>query len=110
MTSLDGWVVDAAQALGVRADEVPADLRKGLLDLLEKVDGRIGPLAGPMTGYVLGVAVGRGMSPTAGLTVLDDLVRSSPEAAGRTPEPTGPPAPGADTTVPAARVLPPLRE
>lgn len=108
MTSLDRWVVDAAQALGVRPDEVPADLRNGLLDLVELVDSRVGPLAGPMTGYLLGIAAGRGMSPKVGLTVLQDLASSrSAEAGGQPPEPAGPPAPGADTTVPAARVLPP---
>jgi hypothetical protein len=107
MTSLDNWVVDATGALGLRADEVPADLRKGLLDLVEEVAGTVGPLAGPMTGYVLGMAVGRGMSPTAAISVLADLARAREQRGEESQDGAGPPAPGADTSVPAARTQQP---
>lgn len=105
MTSLDNWVVAAAQALGLRADEIPADLRKGLLDLVDAVPSAVGPLAGPMTGYALGLAVGRGAAPTAALTALRDVASDWTKQHGddQAPEPTGPPAPGADPEVPIAR-------
>lgn len=105
MTSLDSWVLDAAAALGVSAVDVPADLRKSLLDLTEQLGGVAGSPAGPMTGYVLGLAVGHGASPAASLQALHDLLRTHTERSGDdTPEQAGPPAPGADTSVPVARV------
>lgn len=105
MMSLDNWVVAAARAVGLRADEIPADLRKGLLDLVAGVPNAVGPLAGPMTGYVLGLAVGRGMAPMAAITAVADLARGWAEQPGddQPPERTGPPAPGADPQVPLAR-------
>ncbi|MDQ6657331.1 MAG: DUF6457 domain-containing protein [Actinomycetota bacterium] len=105
MTSLDSWVVAAARTLGLRADEIPADLRKGLLDLVEALPAVAGPLAGPMTGYALGLAVGRGTAPTAALTSLRDLAGEWTQQHGeeQVPEPAGPPAPGADPEVPLAR-------
>lgn len=109
MSALEEWVIDAAAAVGVPATDVPADLRRRLLDLGEKLDGPVGRSAGTMTGFLVGLAVGRGVAPAVALAALEDLVQGRADdtdaadgdsAADAAPGPT---APGGDSTVPAAR-------
>lgn len=108
MSALEEWVIDAAAAVGVPATDVPADLRRRLLDLGAQLDGPVGRSAATMTGFLVGLAVGRGVSPAVALAALEDLLRGRTDddsAAAVAPGPTapGPTAPGGDDTVPAAR-------
>lgn len=103
VSALDPWVLDVAAALGIPATDVPADLRAGLLDLTREIEELIGPSAGPMTGLLLGVAVGRGIAPSGAVeTIRSVLVSHRDQHAPASTEPLEP-APGADTSVPLAR-------
>lgn len=109
MSTLDEWLADAAKALGLPPDTVPADLRNQLLDLTRDVAHGVARIAGPLTTYQVGLAVGRGASPSAAIAALADVVRAHEgERADRDSDPAGPPAPGADTSVPAAQEQQPL--
>ncbi|MFF2273922.1 DUF6457 domain-containing protein [Agromyces sp. NPDC058136] len=59
---LDGWVDELADALGLglAAGEVPTGL---LLDLTREAAHGITRPAGPLTTYLIGLAVARGVSP-----------------------------------------------
>lgn len=105
MSALEEWVIDAAAAVGVPATDVPADLRRRLLDLGAQLDAPVGRSAGTMTGFLVGVAVGRGVSPAVALAALEDLLpgRTDDDSAVAASAAPGPTAPGGDDTVPAAR-------
>lgn len=103
VSALDPWVLDVAAALGVPATDVPADLRAGLLDLTREIEELIGPSAGPMTGLLLGVAVGRGIAPAGAVDTIRSVLESHRDRHAPTESETIEPAPGADTTVPLAR-------
>lgn len=64
MSDLDDWLAAAGTATG--ADDVVVDpaLRTALLDLTRDVAHGITRVAGPLTCYLVGVAVGRGADPT----------------------------------------------
>ncbi len=111
MSTLDEWLSESGRALGLDPGSVPADLRNELLDLTRDVAHGIARIAGPLTCYQAGLAVGRGAAPAAVMAALTDLVRahgadgdrSAPEGGA-----TGPTAPGGDTTVPAAQEADPI--
>lgn len=64
MNPLDDFLTRAADALGV-ADVWTAADRDPLLDLTRDVAHAVARPAAPLAAYLVGVAVGRGMSPTA---------------------------------------------
>lgn len=103
VSALDPWVVDVAAALGIPATDVPADLRAGLLDLTQEIQELVGPSAGPMTGLLLGVAVGRGIAPSGAVDTIRSVLVAHQDKHGPTAPETLEPAPGADTSVPLAR-------
>ena len=70
MSTLDDWITQAAGALDLPADAISDDLRTELLDLTRDVAHGVARIAGPLTCYLAGIAVGRGQSPAAALAAL----------------------------------------
>ncbi|MDP3950879.1 DUF6457 domain-containing protein [Microbacterium sp.] len=64
---LDAWVADLAESLGLGADEHPIGL---LLDLTRDAAHGVVRPAGPLTTYLVGLAVAQGM------TVEDAVART----------------------------------
>lgn len=81
MSTLDSWLNEAAEALDLPADLIDAELRTGLLDLTREAAHNITRIAGPLTTYLVGVAVGRGMDPAAALarTLPPAIAHASPD-------------------------------
>jgi len=74
MSTLDDWIIDASRALDLPADSIPADLRDDLLDLTRDVAHGVARIAGPLTTYLVGIAVGRGQAPSAAVATVAALV------------------------------------
>ena len=70
MSTLDDWIMRAAGDLGLPPDLITADLRAELLDVTRDVAHGVARVAGPLTCYLIGVAVGRGDPPHAALATL----------------------------------------
>ena len=66
MSTLDDWIAQASGSLDLPADSMTNDLRDELLDLAR--------IAGPLTCYLVGVAVGRGADASQALASLTALV------------------------------------
>lgn len=79
MSTLDDWIQAAADALSLPPSQIPAGLRDELLDLTRDVAHGVARIAGPLTCYLVGVAVGRGAAPSTALAALTDLVRARTE-------------------------------
>lgn len=74
MSTLDDWILQASRALDLPADAISDDLRTELLDLTRDVAHGVARVAGPLTCYLAGIAVGRGQSPAAALGALTALL------------------------------------
>jgi hypothetical protein len=74
MSTLDDWMTQAAGALDLPADCVSTELRDELLDLTREVAHGVARIAGPLTCYLVGVAVGRGETPATALAALTALL------------------------------------
>ena len=88
MSTLDDWMAQATRALDLPADSVTNELRDELLDLTRDVAHGVARIAGPLTCYLVGVAVGRGQTPSSALAALSAVLPQS--------EPEGASEPGAD--------------
>lgn len=64
MSTLDDWITEATAALGLPADSVPTPVRDQLLDVTRDVAHGVTRIAGPLTCYLIGIAVGRGADPS----------------------------------------------
>lgn len=99
-------LTDAANALNLTIDEIPADLRTELLDLAPAVRRLGGEAAPTLTGYLLGLAVDRGTPPRVAIDALRELAIArqdqSTDARPVADQPR-PQVPGGDTAVPLAR-------
>jgi hypothetical protein len=84
MSTLDDWIIDASRALDLPADSIPTDLRDDLLDLTRDVAHGVARIAGPLTTYLVGIAVGRGQAPSAALASVLALLPAETDPA--TPE------------------------
>lgn len=73
MSTLDDWLREATAALQLPADAIPADLRTDLLDVTRDVAHNVARIAGPLTTYLLGLAVARGTAPSAAVEVVKTL-------------------------------------
>ena len=73
MSTLDDWTTDAAVALGLPADTMTNSLRDELLDLTRDVAHGVARPGGPLSTYLVGLAVGAGMSPTDAIGRLSEL-------------------------------------
>ena len=87
MSTLDDWMEEVTQTLALPPAQMPADLRNELLDLTRDVAHNVARVAGPLTCYLVGIAIGRGAAPTPAITALAELARARGESA---PEPAAP--------------------
>ena len=74
MSTLDDWIAQASSSLDLPADSMTNDLRDELLDLTRDVAHGVARIAGPLTCYLVGVAVGRGADASQALASLTALV------------------------------------
>ncbi len=80
MSTLDDWMAQATRVLDLPADAVNNDLRDELLDLTRDVAHGVARIAGPLTCYLVGIAVGRGQTPSAALAALGAVLpRDEPD-------------------------------
>jgi hypothetical protein len=77
MSTLDRWIEAACAKLGVEADLVDQRL---ILDLAREAAHQIDRPAAPVTAYLLGVAVGRGVPADAANEQLTALIQAWPPA------------------------------
>ncbi len=75
MSTLDDWITDAAKALGLPAESIPLELRNDLLNITKDVAHGVARVAGPLTTYLLGMAVAGGTPPATALRTLSELVK-----------------------------------
>ncbi|SEB88535.1 hypothetical protein SAMN04489806_2036 [Paramicrobacterium humi] len=68
---LDAWVAELAPALGLDPADVPTGL---LLDLTRDAAHGITRPAGPLTTYLVGLAVAKGMTPDAAAATTRELI------------------------------------
>ena len=80
MSTLDDWLADAAAALDLPADSITTELRNGLLDVTRDVAHGVTRVAGPLTTYLLGLAVGAGADPEAAVRSLSGLAADRADA------------------------------
>lgn len=73
MSTLDDWIAQAGTALDLPADSIPDDRRDALLDLTRDVAHGVARIAGPLTCYLVGIAVGRGADPAEALATITAL-------------------------------------
>jgi hypothetical protein len=85
MSTLDDWMAQATRALDLPADSVSTELRDELLDLTRDVAHGVARIAGPLTCYLVGVAVGRGQTPSAALAALTAALPQVEPAAASEP-------------------------
>ncbi len=88
MSTLDDWIADAAEALSLPPASIPIGLRDDLLDLTRDVAHGVARIAGPLTCYLVGLAVANGVAPSTAVSALKDLVaaREAPSDADARPE------------------------
>jgi hypothetical protein len=73
MSTLDDWIAQASDALDLPADSIDTALRDELLNLTRDVAHGIARIAGPLTCYLVGVAVGRGADASEAVATLTAL-------------------------------------
>ncbi len=73
MSTLDDWIARATEALDLPAGSIPNDRRDALLDVTRDVAHGVARIAGPLTCYLVGVAVGRGADPAEALAAITAL-------------------------------------
>ena len=74
MSSLDDWISTAEESLGLPSGQVPTAVRDHLLDLTRDVAHGVTRIAGPLTCYLIGLAVGAGLDPAEAAERLTALV------------------------------------
>lgn len=74
MSTLDDWIADAAEALALPPASIPVDLRDDLLDLTRDVAHGVARIAGPLSCYLVGLAVANGAAPATAVDALKALV------------------------------------
>jgi uncharacterized protein DUF6457 len=72
VATLDEWTVETSQALGLPGTDLDPTL---VLDLARQVAHEVARPAAPLTAYLVGVAVGRGMAAAEAVLVVTELVR-----------------------------------
>lgn len=78
MTTLDRWIEAARAKLGI--EEALVDQRM-ILDLAREAAHQVDRPAAPVTAYLLGVAVGRGVPADVAIEQLTALIEAWPPAA-----------------------------
>jgi hypothetical protein len=85
MSTLDDWIADACHALELPADALSSDLRDQLLELTKDVAHGVTRVAGPLTTYLAGLAIGRGTPPSAAIRRLAELAAGRADQDGDEP-------------------------
>lgn len=94
MNSLESWLADAVSALGVEEEWSAAD-RDLVLDLARDVAHGVARPAAPLTTYLTGIAVGRGMTPAVAAERITALVPAQTADCGTEPPTPAAPSPSA---------------
>lgn len=82
MSTLDDWIADAATALNLPAESISLDLRTELLDVTRDVAHGVARVAGPLTTYLMGLAVGSGMPAATAIRTITELAAAQAGDAG----------------------------
>ena len=82
MSTLEDWVADAAEALSLPPAPIPTDLRDALLELTRDVAHGVARVAGPLTCYLVGLAVADGVPPSVAVARLKELAAARAEQPG----------------------------
>ncbi len=82
MSTLDDWISEVCAALDLPEHTIPADLRTELLDVTRDVAHGVARVAGPLTCYLLGVAVGQGRTPSAAVTEVKSVLPAASATEG----------------------------
>lgn len=83
MSTLEDWLTDASAALSLPPGLVTEQVRDDLLDLTGDIAHNVARIAGPLTCYLVGMAVVNGADPAAAVAQLKRLIEQrepSPEA------------------------------
>jgi hypothetical protein len=86
MSTLDDWIADAAQALALPPAPIPVDLRNELLDLTRDVAHGVARIGGPLTCYLVGLAVAAGAAPSTAVATVKELLAAREPAESDTAE------------------------
>lgn len=73
MSTLDDWLTQAADALDLPPTTVGPALRSELLELTREVAHGLTRVGGPLTCYLVGIAVGRGADPMQAVAAVRAL-------------------------------------
>ncbi len=73
MSTLDDWIDRASGALGLPPDTITTQRRDALLDLTRDVAHGVARIAGPLTCYLVGIAVGQGVDPAEAVAKVGAL-------------------------------------
>ena len=75
MAEVEDWLAAIALELGISLeDTLPAVTQDALLELTGDIARRVVRLAVPLSSYLIGVAVGRGMAPDDAIAAVGELL------------------------------------
>ena len=78
VSTLDDFIEQTERALQLPAGSLPPDVRNALLDLTRDVAHGVTRIAGPLSTYLLGLAVGAGADRAASISAVAELARTWP--------------------------------
>lgn len=73
MSTLESWIAEASGALNLPPEAFDTPLRDELLDVTRDVAHGVARVAGPLTTYLIGLAVGAGMPRDQAIRAIKDL-------------------------------------
>lgn len=73
MSTLETWVAETSTALNLPPDSIDTALRDELLDVTRDVAHGVARVAGPLTTYLIGLAVGAGMARAEAIRTVSEL-------------------------------------
>jgi hypothetical protein len=73
MSTLDEFIEQTERVLQLPAGSLPPELRNDLLDLTRDVAHGVTRIAGPLSTYLLGLAVGAGADRATSVTAVAEL-------------------------------------
>lgn len=83
MSRLDDWMTEASEALSLQPGLITNDVRDDLLALTRDVAHNVARIAGPLTCYLVGMAVVNGADPAVAVARLQAMIAErdpAPEA------------------------------
>ncbi len=73
MSTLESWIDEVSAALALPPESFDTALRDELLDVTRDVAHGVARVAGPLTTYLVGLAVGAGMPRDAAISAVREL-------------------------------------